>query len=58
MHGFSYCQATKHVTISFKPKDSRAQEGIVKHKFSEEDALKIVEWFIEQGIVTPFVSFE
>jgi hypothetical protein len=58
VHGFSHCHATKTVTIGFQADGARAFEQITKHKISEEDALKIVEWFVEQGIVTPFVSFE
>jgi len=58
VHSFANCTVTKTVTLGFQPEDARAFEQITRHKISQEDALRIVEWFVEQGIVKPFVSFE
>ncbi len=58
VQGLAYWHATKQASISFQPKDAQGTEGVVTHTFSAADALRIVEWLAEQGVVKPFVVFE
>ena len=58
IYGVGFEESKETVLLRLKPDPKDDTQASVVYRITQADAIKMVDWLVEHGVVKPFVSFE